>query len=304
MFFMKHQSIILMLAAITLLALACKRPAPLIRDETAYVASIEQWQHDRLEGLKARDGWLNLAGIYWLEEGDQTLGSDPSNDIVFPEKAAAFIGTLTLKGESVHLKVNEEAVLYFENERVHELDLGYNSSGAPSYITHRDFAWYIMKRHTSLAIRLRDYQHPAIEAVDHIPAYPIDPDYLVEANLHPYSETRTITVNTPFQDYTQDYQCPGELRFKVKGEKLTLLPFTSGEGYFIIISDETSGLDTYGGGRFMYSYPDSAGRIILDFNKAYNPPCAVTPFAACPMPPPENRLPVKIEAGEKTLEGH
>jgi uncharacterized protein (DUF1684 family) len=161
-----------------------------------------------------------------------------------------------------------------------------------------------MKRHTSLAIRLRDYENPAIEALDHMPSYPIDPDYVVEAELQAFSEPRTITVNTPFQDYTQDYQCPGELHFKLKEQKLKLFPFISGEGYFIIISDETSALETYGGGRFMYSYPDSTGRIILDFNKAYNPPCAVTPFAACPMPPPENHLPVKIEAGEKSLMDH
>jgi len=287
-----------------ILTCACKRPAPLIADEAGYIESIEQWQHDRLEGLKAKEGWLNLAGIYWLKEGEQSFGSDPSNDIVFPEKADAFIGTIVLKDDVAHIKVKDEAELYYENERVGKLDLSYDSSGKPSYITHGDLAWYIMKRHKSLAIRLRDYKNPAIEALDHIPSYAIDPDYVVEATLLPFGEPRTITVNTPFQDYTQDYQCPGELHFKLKGEKLKLLPFTSGEGYFIIISDETSALDTYGGGRFMYTYPDSTGRIILDFNKAYNPPCAVTPFAACPMPPPENHLAVKIEAGEKTLEGH
>jgi len=293
-----------MLLPILMLAHACNRSSPLIQDEPAYIESIEQWQHDRLEGLKAKDGWLNLVGIYWLKEGEQSFGSHPSNDIVFPEKAAAFIGTLKLTDESIHIKVNDDVELYFENERIQELELNYDSSGEPSYITHGDFAWYIMKRHTSLAIRLRDYKNPAIEALDHIPSYPIDPDYVVEATLKPFDAPRTITVNTPFQDYTQDYQCPGELEFKVKGEKLKLLPFTSGDGYFIIISDETSALETYGGGRFMYTYPDSTGRIILDFNKAYNPPCAVTPFAACPMPPPENLLPVKIEAGEKTLIGH
>ena len=126
----------------------------------------------------------------------------------------------------------------------------------------------------------------------------------MEATLHPFDESRPFTVNTPFQDYTQEYNCPGELHFKLKGQRLKLFPFTSGEGYFIIISDETSAMDTYGGGRFMYAYPDSSGRIILDFNKAYNPPCAVTPFAACPMPPPENHLPLEVEAGEKTIDGH
>ena len=214
------------------------------------------------------------------------------------------MGTLNLKEGKIHVKTHNDITLLYKGEQVHEFELGPESSGHPSYVTHGDFAWYIMKRHRSLAIRLRDYKNPAIEALEYIPSYPIDPDYVVEATLHPFDETRTITVNTPFQDYTQDYQCPGELEFKLQGKKLKLLPFISGEGYFIIISDETTALDTYGGGRFMYAYPDSTGRIILDFNKAYNPPCAVTPFAACPMPPPENRLPLEIKAGEKNLTSH
>jgi len=301
---MEKRATLLMMLVLMMLVQACKKSAPVILDEPAYIESIKQWQHDRLEGLKAKDGWLNLAGIYWLHEGEQSFGSDPTNIIVFPEKAPAFIGTLTYHADSVLIQVNDDVELYYEDERIHKLKLSYTSSGEPSYITHGDFAWYIMKRHTSLAIRLRDYKNPAIEALEHMPSYPIDPDYVVEATLKPFDEARTITVNTPFQDYTQDYMCPGELEFKVKGEKLKLHPFTSGDGYFIIISDETSAMETYGAGRFMYTYPDSTGRIILDFNKAYNPPCAVTPFAACPMPPPENHLPVKIEAGEKSLTDH
>lgn len=301
---MRISASIITISILLVLVSACTPSSPVIENREAYIKSIKQWQNERLEALKAKDGWLNLAGIFWLQEGEQSLGSDPSNDIVFPEKAPPFIGTISLKGEKGHLKVHEDAELYYKNECIRELDLGVERSGDPSYITHGNFAWYIMKRHTSLAIRLRDYENPAIDALDHMPSYPIDPDYVVEAELLTFSEPRTITVNTPFQDYTQDYQCPGELHFKLKGQKLKLLPFTSGEGYFIIISDETSALDTYGGGRFMYTYPDSTGRIILDFNKAYNPPCAVTPFAACPMPPPDNQLPVKIEAGEKVIPGH
>jgi len=300
---MKKQSLfpsLLFLSVLLILASACDKPAPLIQDEKKYIKSVELWQQERLESLKGKDGWLNLAGVFWLEEGEQSFGSHPSNDIVFPEKATDFIGTLYLKEGLVHLEVDEEAELYYENERVQTLDLSQNSSGEPSYVTHGDFAWYIMKRHNSLAIRLRDYKNPSIEAMDHIPSYPIDPEYAVEARLKPYKEERTMTVATPYQDYSQDYLCPGELHFEIKGKKLKLHPFISGEGYFIIISDETSGLETYGAGRFMYSYPDSTGRIILDFNKAYNPPCAITPYAACPMPPGENHLPVKIEAGEKT----
>ena len=286
------------------LSWSCTRPIPVIEDETAYKESLKQWQQERLAGLKGKDGWLNLAGIYWLKEGEQSFGSHPSNDHVFPEKAPAFIGSLIRNGDSVHIRIHEETGAYYKGKPATELHLSYDRSGDPAYITHGDFAWYIMKRHTSLAIRLRDYKHPSVEALDHIPSYDIDPEYVVEAKLIPYEEEKTITVATPFQDYTQDYQCPGELEFKLKGQKLKLLPFISGDQYFIIISDETSGIETYGGGRFMYVSPDDSGRIILDFNRAYNPPCALTPFAACPMPPRENHMPMKIEAGEKTIQGH
>jgi len=298
---MKHiQYLFLLLMSLGLLK-ACDPSSKPIEDPASYIASIEQWQEDRLEGLKGKEGWLNLSGIYWLKEGKQTIGSDSANDIVFPASAPAFMGSLTLEEERVHLEVKEEVELFYKGEAVQELDLSYEKSANPSYITHGDLAWYIMKRHHSLALRLRDYKNPAIEALDHIPSYPINPDYLVEAQLRPYDEPSILTVPTPFQDYTQDYTCPGELHFKLKGEKLKLLPFESGAYYFIIISDETSALETYGGGRFMYATPDSSGNVLLDFNKAYNPPCAVTPFAACPMPPRENHLPIRVEAGEKII---
>jgi len=301
---MKSIKYLLILFTSLLVLPECDHSSKLVEDPAAYIASVEQWQQDRLEGLKGKNGWLNLAGIYWLKDGLQTFGSDASNDIVFPAKAPAFIGSISLKDGVVHLSVNEDVELFYEDEVIKELELTYDSQGMPSYITHGDFAWYIMKRHHSLAIRLRDYKNPAIEALDHIPSYPIDPDYLVEAKLKAFEQEKTITVATPFQDYTQDYQCPGELHFRLKGKKMTLLPFSSGNDYFIIIYDETSGVESYGGGRFMYASADSSGRILLDFNKAYNPPCAVTEFAACPMPPPENHLPMKIEAGEKVLASH
>jgi uncharacterized protein (DUF1684 family) len=301
---MKSNSPLLALYLLLLPACSCNRKAPVIQDRSGYIESVVQSQHDRLEALKEKDGWLNLAGIYWLKEGVLTIGSDSSNDIVFPSRAPAFIGILTLEDEKIHLEVNKDVELFFENKLVKELNFTYDSSDNPSYITHGDFAWYIMKRHHSLAIRLRDYKNPAIEALDHIPSYSVDPDYLVEAKLVPFDKVKTVTVPTPFQDYTQDYECPGELRFRLRGKRMALLPFTSGDHYFIIISDKTSGVETYGGGRFMYASADSSGRILLDFNKAYNPPCALTPFAACPMPPPENLLPVKIEAGEKVIARH
>ena len=164
-----------------------------------------------------------------------------------------------------------------------------------------DLAWYIVKRGERYGIRLRDHKHPRLNELDHIPSYPIQTDYVVEAILHPFESPKTMTVATPLEGYTESYECPGILRFRIKGRDLELHPFTSGNGYFLVIADETTGLDTYGAGRFMYSTPDSTGRIILDFNKAYNPPCAFSPFATCPMPPRETFLPAAIEAGEKSV---
>ncbi len=279
----------------------CNPKAPIITDEKAYVASIEQWQQERLERLKGEKGWLNLAGLYWLREGENSFGSDPSNDIVFPEKAEPFSGTLTLNEGSVTLHVGEGVRITSGDKLVSDLALNDDLMENTTLLEQGDLAWYIVRRGEKTGIRLRDFKHPRIEALDHIPSYPIQPGYVVEGILMPFDEPRTMTVATPLEGFTEEYQCPGELHFKLQNRDLVLYPFISGDRYFLVIADETTGLETYGAGRFMYAQPDSLGRIILDFNKAYNPPCAFSPFATCPMPPRENFLPVAIEAGEKAV---
>jgi uncharacterized protein (DUF1684 family) len=282
----------------------CNSTAPLIPDEAAYMESIQQWQEQRLERLKNKDGWLTLAGLYWLEEGENSFGSDPENDIVFPEKADAFGGTLILEDSIVALRVAEGVQITHDDLPVGELVLKDDHSGNATRLQQGDLAWYIIKRGERYGVRLRDHKHPRLNELDQIPSYPIQTDYVVEANLEPFAEPRIMTVATPLEGYTEDYDCPGILKFRIRGEDLELYPFSSGNGYFLVIADETTGLDTYGAGRFMYAVPDSSGRIILDFNKAYNPPCAFSPFATCPMPPRENFLPVAIEAGEKSVHLH
>lgn len=279
----------------------CNSSGPIIMDETAYIASIEQWQHQRIERLKSKTGWLNLAGLFWLEEGVNSFGSDSLNDIVFPEKADAFCGTLTLNDGRISLQVDEGVHITSGDTVIQELDLEHDHSENTTHLQQGELAWYIVKRGERYGIRMRDYKHPRIQQLDHIPSYPIQTEFVVEATLKPFDEPRTMIVATPLEGFTEEYQCPGELHFKIRKENLVLYPFASGDGYFLVIADETTGMDTYGAGRFMYSMPDSSGRIILDFNKAYNPPCAFSPFATCPMPPRENFLPVAIEAGEKSV---
>ena len=299
--FMGHSTLFLKLIILLLLTGGCNHSTPVIADEAAYLASIEEWQDSRLERLKGKNGWLNLAGLFWLEEGENSFGSDPSNKIVFPEKAAPFCGTLTLVDGKVHLQVGKGVLIKSGESVVAELDLMDDHSENTTYLEQGDLAWYIVKRGDQFGIRLRDYKHPRIEKLDHIPAYPVQTDYVVEATLAPFDVPRTMTVATPVEGFTEEYQCPGVLHFRINKEALQLYPFTSGKGYFLVIADQTTGIETYGAGRFMYAMPDSTGRILLDFNKAYNPPCAFSPFATCPMPPRENFLPVAIEAGEKAV---
>jgi len=298
---MRNLSSVLLTFSIAFLLSGCQNTTPVISDEAAYLEEIETWQQQRLERLKNKDGWLTLAGLFWLEEGENSFGSDESNDIRFPEKAAAFSGTLLLKEGKVSLKVNEGIEITVNDSLITEIILRDDHAENTTRLQQGDLAWYIIKRGERYGIRLRDHKHPRLNELDHIPSYPIRTDYVVEATLLPFDSPKTMTVATPLEGYTESYECPGILKFRINDRDLELHPFTSGKGYFLVIADETTGLDTYGAGRFMYATADSTGRIILDFNKAYNPPCAFSPYATCPMPPRENFLPAAIEAGEKSV---
>ncbi len=298
---MKRWCYILQVLVLVFIISGCNTSDPIITDETAYVESIEEWQLQRMERLKSKNGWLNLAGLFWLEEGENSFGSDPSNKVVFPEKADAFCGTLILDDGKVFMQVNDGVEIGIGNSLVTQADLIHDQAKNTTHLQQGDLAWNIIKRGERYGIRMRDYKHPRINQLAHIPSYPIQTSYVVEATLKPFDEPRTMVVATPVEGFTESYECPGELHFKIKNEALVLYPFISGKSYFLVIADETTGMDTYGAGRFMYSMPDSTGRIILDFNKAYNPPCVFSPYATCPMPPRENFLPIAIEAGEKSV---
>jgi len=298
---MRTLSFVFLIISLSVLLNGCNSSTPVITDEAVYVKSIEEWQHQRLERLKNKNGWLSLSGLFWLEEGENSFGSDAENDIVFPEKANAFCGTLVLDSGSVTLRVAEGVDISVMDFLITEMELRDDHSENTTRLQQGDLAWYILKRGDRYGIRLRDHKHPRIDELDHIPSYPIQTSYVVEATLEPFDSPKVMNVATPVEGLTEEYECPGILNFKINGKALKLHPFTSGNRYFLVIADETSGLDTYGAGRFMYTEPDSSGQIILDFNKAYNPPCAFSPFATCPMPPRENFMPAAIEAGEKSV---
>lgn len=271
-----------------------------IKDDL-YHAEIENWQYQRLERLKSKTGWLNLAGLYWLKEGQNSIGSDSANSIIFPANAPAFCGIIIKTGDSLSFTHDPHTDIKINGETTASEILFSDASSNPTLYETGSLSWFIIKRGSEYGIRLRDFNHPRIDKLDHIPVYPTDPKWKKSAKFIPFDKPDTIQVAT-MTGGAEDYEVPGKLVFWHHFKKYEVLPFTSGQGFFIIIGDKTSAKETYAAGRFMYTDgPDEKNRVILDFNKAYNPPCAFSPFATCPLPPPENRMDLAITAGEQAV---
>jgi uncharacterized protein (DUF1684 family) len=268
----------------------------------AYLKEFNIWKEKRLASLKSENGWLNLAGLFWLEDGINTIGSDTSNNIVFPDKAPAMLGEYILEKRQVRFIAEPGAEVLMNGKPVREIGVKTDQTGNPTLLETGSLAWFIIERGDRFGIRLRDYEYPAIDQLTHIETFPPDPGWIVEATFEPYEEPRELLVPTVIGTEEKN-TCPGILRFQVNGVEQQLYPVSAGQRLFIIFADETSALETYGGGRFLYvEKPDRKDRVIIDFNKAYNPPCAFTKYATCPLPPRENFLTVRIEAGEKTVD--
>lgn len=284
-----------------LLALVLTQCSRIHETSPEYEAGILKWRHDRIERLKSKNGWLNLAGLYWLKEGYNSIGSDSSCTIVFPPDAAPFLGSIFLKGDSIWYDPEGITDIYLDGAAAEKKILVSDEKGTPSLLESGSFAWYVIKREGTYAIRLRNYNNPAIEKLREIPSYPVTRQWRIVAEFFPFDSARTLETITVTGRVDTNI-CPGELVFRKGFRKYTLLPILEGSELFIIFADKTNGIETYGNGRFLYAtLPDQANKVILDFNKAYNPPCALTPFANCPMPPRENILDLEVSAGEKEV---
>jgi len=270
-------------------------------NDSKYRKEISLWQQQRIERLKSADGWLSLAGLYWLHNGINTFGSDSSNDIIFPPEAPLFCGEIILNSDSLLFIPDIKAHIITDGQESDTIRLLTDESGKPTIMEAGRFSWLVIRRDTLLGIRLRDAENPRIRELEHIPSYPVSEKWRITAEFIPFDTLKKIEIPTAIGT-TEIMESPGLLKFKLEGKDFALLPFNAENGFFIIIADLTSGIETYGAGRYMYTdLPDKQNRVILDFNKAYNPPCAFSPFATCPMPPKANILDVKIEAGEKAV---
>jgi hypothetical protein len=281
---------------------ACAQaPAPV---DPAYAAEVEEWRNGRLERLTAADGWLTLTGLFWLEEGENTFGSAEDNPVVIPDGIVPGVaGQLVIGSDRVvTAEAGEGAEVYVNGERLTEAKLKTDATGQPDVVTAGRIQFYIIAREGRLAARVKDPKAVTRTAFAGIEHFPINESFRVEARLEPYEAPREVAIPTVLgQDSLR--VAPGVLHFDIDGVDYALEPYLSGpenERYFLIFRDATSAVTTYGAGRFLYaSAVDEDGRTVLDFNLSYNPPCAFTPFATCPLPPPQNWLQASIEAGEK-----
>ncbi len=296
-------------SALLLLAIVSLACLTIAQDKTDnYYQEIESWHTQRIERLRQPDSWLSLAGLFWLEKGDNTFGSDSTNDIIFPgESTPAFMGTFTLINDTVWITTRYDISIHYQDLKITgRIQLKDDSQGTPIPITWGSLSWFIIKRGDQYGVRLKDSNHPRLKAFHGIDRFPVNPNYRIEATLIPYDPPKLIPIANVIGQVS-DSPCPGALEFSIDGQSCRLDPLAENgdEYYFLIFADKTSGNETYGAGRYL-SVPvaDKHDKTIIDFNKATNPPCAFSDYATCPLPPMQNFLPVAIPAGEKKFGTH
>lgn len=272
----------------------------------SYSTEINNWHTEREESLKKENGWLNLAGLFWLKQGRNTFGSDSANDLVFPKGTIpAFAGHFDLNGTTVTLSTTDGVSITANHLPVNNRIIFSADSVNTPLLTYGSLRWSVIKREEKIGIRLRDLNSPALSSFKGINRYPVDVSWKINAVLETAGQPGRISI-TNVLGQTNLQNSAGKLVFTLNGKTCVLDVLDEGDDeLFVIFADVTNTAETYPSGRFLYiKRPDSNGHTEIDFNKAYNPPCAFTPFATCPLPPPQNRLNLAITAGEKRYDNH
>lgn len=254
-----------------------------------YSSGIADWRRQRETALQAENGWLTLTGLFWLHEGANPFGKDPHSEITLDD-GPAHAGTFHLRNGTVTVDMDGSS-------RAVKPD-------SADVVKAGRLNLFLIKRSDKFGIRVKDPESKARREFHGLQYFTADEAYRVTARW--VAEPRQIPILN-ILGQTEPSECPGYAVFQLHGKELRLYPIIEEPGdqqLFYIFRDETAGKETYGAGRFLYSAMPKDGKVVLDFNKAYNPPCTFTPYATCPLPPPENRLPVRIEAGEKKYGNH
>ena len=277
-----------------------------------YPSTIETWRHSYEQSLRAPGGWFAVAGLFWLHEGANRAGSDPQSDIVLPASAPRVAGVFEFQG-----KTSKQAETRFTPAaNVHALVNGKASSGQtlnddmtghPDVVSLGNLSITVIRRGDRTGLRLRDPESTARREFSGLHWYPVDEHYRIRARWHPYNPPHKVTI-TNILGMTEDDEAPGYAEFELGGKTWRLEPTVEDKTLFFTFRDQTAGKETYASGRFLYSELPAdltkTGEVVLDFNKAHNPPCAFTSFATCPLPPRQNTIGAPILAGEKKYGRH
>jgi uncharacterized protein (DUF1684 family) len=265
--------------------------------DAAYLQSYDKWKVELVDDLKKN--WLSLAGLFWLKPGENTFGSDAGNAVVFP-KGPAHAGVFELQGTDVTVKFSPEAHAVIDGKAATATKLQPDISEKRTTVEMGTLRFYVVVRGQRIGIRLRDVDSEAAKNYRGPLFFPVDLSYRVMATWVPAEGKKTVDVPNVLGDTTPT-PVAGTVVFKINGQEvqLTDLGGDPSKGLSFVFNDLTSKTDTYPGGRFLETDPVANGKVVIDFNRAYNPPCAVTPYATCPLAPKENRLAVAVPAGEK-----
>jgi uncharacterized protein (DUF1684 family) len=266
-----------------------------------YVAEVEQWRAKRAERLKADGGWLTVSGLFWLKDGANTFGSATGSVIVLPASAPPRAGVFDFSGGKATVRVEPGVRILSGDKPVTAMELRADTAaGGPDVLVLGPLSLQVIERGGRYGIRLKDNASARRREFAGLKWYPVSAAHRVVARFVPHGAPKTIPIANVLGQEEQ-LPSPGYVVFKVGDTEVRLDPVLEepdAKQLFFIFKDPTAGRDTYPAGRYLYTDLPKDGAVTLDFNKAYSPPCAFTAFATCPLPPRQNRLPVRIEAGE------
>jgi uncharacterized protein len=263
--------------------------------------AVEQWRSERLARLTGPTGWLTLVGLYWLNEGDNSFGSGAGNTLVLERAGVpAKLGVFRLQGGAVTFTAAPGSQVKQAEQAVGTLQLKSDAAGDATVLSAGTLQFFVIDRAGKLGVRVRDTAHPARTQFKGLKYYPINADWALPAKFEPYQPARRIPI-VNILGLTEQMVSPGAIVFNKNGREYrldTVLEAPDDKELFIMFADTTNSRETYGAGRFIYIPLPVNGSTLLDFNRAYNPPCAFNDFATCPLPPKQNRLALRVDAGE------
>jgi len=290
--------------ALAAAALGCSRGEPPLEWNDAVVKEIETWRAEHQKSYT--NNWATIEGLHFLKPGTQTAGSAPDNDIVLIASLPAHLGAFTVASDEVTFTPEPEASITINGERASMRVLRDDGADEADVVEANGATVNVHRSGQRISLRVKDPNGERARTFQGFDWFPISRDHRVLGRFSRDAKPRDFQVVNTFGD-VDAYQSEGVIEFELNGEKLHLRPFTSTSEpgrFYIVFNDASSGEETYDAARFLYSDLSRDGTTILDFNEAYNPPCSFNPFTTCPIPLPENRLPVKVLAGEKKYRGH